>query len=159
MYSYFSYFSFWTLQIGPQGGTGDQRRKKVLINWLALSHWSSIVSHNIGMKLTLTLVDTFADSFMTHFPYCKKFLPFSYHEEDTCMAESSLLWYLGIWQYLDLLSVTVPLASVTHRLCRDEADDNAAEWLVTASKARCVTDSWREIILLPECMSICCECG
>lgn len=59
---------------------------------------------------------------------------------------------------LDLLSVTVPLASVTHHLCRDEADDNAAE-LVTASKARCVTDSWREIILLPEWMSICCECG
>lgn len=104
MYSYFSYFSFWTLQIGPQGGTWDQRSNKVLINWLALSHWSSIASHNIGIKLTLTLMDTFMDLFMTHFPYCKKFLPFSSHEEDKCMADSSLLWYLGIWQQLDLLS-------------------------------------------------------
>ena len=48
-------------------------------------------------------MDTFMDSFMTHFPYCKKFLPFSSHEEDKRMADSSLLWYLGIWQHLDVL--------------------------------------------------------
>ena len=78
----------------------------------------------------------------------------------TCVDRSLLSTSIPIASVdLDLLLVTVPLASVTHHLCGNEADDNTAKSLVTASKARFITDSWREITLLPAWISICCECG